>query len=112
MGEIMAVNKKALNLEMLKFAGFTYTEGGWSYPDGTDVGNRVSFFPGSFDECLKWIMPKLMSRYLVNIIIDDLGCDVKICQRGTLKLITMYMDKTLPLAFCLAVKELIKGVKR
>ena len=55
----MAVDKKALNLEMLKLVGFTCTGGIWSYPDGVDVDNGVPFFPGSLDECLKWIVPKL-----------------------------------------------------
>ena len=53
----MVLDKKALNLEMLRIAGFTCTGGIWTYPDGVDVDNGVPFFPGSFDECIKWLIP-------------------------------------------------------
>ena len=104
----MELDKKALNLEMLRIAGFTCTGGIWTYPDGVDVDNGVPFFPDDFNACLEWIVPKL----------NKWGYDLHLNQTGREKLWFFRIDRidgffssppteTPALAFCLAVKELI-----
>ena len=102
----MVLDKKALNIEMLKIAGFTCTGGIWSYPDGIDVDDGVPFFPESVDECFKWLVPKIWSLHY--IIFDQSG--VLLSQHKTAETkATVTRGRGEPaLAFCLAVKELTK----
>ena len=110
----MAVNKKALNLEMLEFAGFTHTEG-WSYPDGTMADDGVPFFPEDFNACLKWLVPKLQIKTLGVAMAYARSISFKLNNGGVCCLIEMNdysiftndrFSETFALAFCLAVQKL------
>ena len=107
----MAVDKKALNIEMLKIAGFTCTGGIWTYPDGVDVDNGVPFFPGDETACFKWIVPKL--RYCDLTKMDELSCDGHFrasvrSGEGIVGDVGHGEDKDPAIAFCLAMRELKK----
>ena len=100
----MVLDKKALNLELLEFAGFTCTGGIWTYPDGVDVDNGVPFFPGSLDEIFKWLVPELKRklRYERN--------DWKYYEFMHGWFLDFFFNKREPaLAFCLAVRGLKEG---
>ena len=103
----MAVNKKALNFELLKFAGFTCTGGIWSYPDGVDVDNGVPFFPESMDESFKWLWDKAID-YIMTTFFENIG--IEKARQALFNLWLRYINKgnKSALAFCLAIKELIK----
>ena len=112
------IDKKALNLEMLRIAGFTCTGGIWTYPDGVDVDNGVPFFPGSLDECIKWIVPKLGDVHISMGFRHDFGYDESECwvELGIRTSRDCSCDrcrtkydaeaKTPALAFCLAARKL------
>ena len=105
------INKKALNLEMLKIAGFTCAGGIWTYPDGVDVDNGVPFFPGSLDECITWIFPKLdeLGEYYITLQKKWNDSSVK---DVAISYVSWTQDEyngeasNYATAFCLAVQEL------
>ena len=106
----MAVNKKALNLEMLKIAGFTHTEGGWSYPDGTMVGKSVPFFLDpelGIAYCFKWLVPKLKPKTLMMETYEN-GYDWCILSEKPSGGAWNGYDNNPALALCLAIKEVMK----
>ena len=111
------INKKALNLEMLKIAGFTCTGGIWTYPDGVDVDNGVPFFPDSLDECVEWLLPPSLvgvhffrSEPLWICKLELLPDTPKSYSVGSTSepfyKISLGEAKTHALAFCLAMREL------
>ena len=121
----MAVDKKVLNLELLKLAGFTCTGGIWSYPDGVDVDNGVPFFPEDFNECLKWFLPillKLDAGLRLEYANTSVGDNAYAVISNAFKPWDTYENyefykrfgdvefeataKTLSMAFCLAVRKL------
>ena len=107
----MVLDKKALNLEMLRIAGFTCTGGIWTYPDGVDVDNGVPFFPGSLDECITWIFPKLYHIDIICNIYND-NCIVYV-YKDVNHYESYSADGITPaLAFCLAVKKLIVSLDK
>ena len=97
----MVFDKKALNIEMLKIAGFTCTGGIWTYPDGVDVDNGVPFFPESVDECFKWLTPKVIP------MLADINLSTE--KEAWYKLVGLWLEEPNPpsaLALCLAVAKL------
>ena len=109
MGDIQGTNtldKKALNLEMLKIAGFICTGGIWSYPDGVDVDNGVPFFPDDFNACLKWLVPEFERIELWQLLDKSYRWEI-VRKRDNLCSSYFWGDKNLVLAFCLAVRKLI-----
>ena len=100
------VDKNALNLEMLRIAGFTCTGGIWTYPDGVDVDNGVPFFPESFDECLKWIAPAVNITD-IHFMLDTGGASqLPSCTISTFGVRCVGYHEDIKVAFCLAVREL------
>ena len=99
----MQLDKKALNLEMLKIAGFTCTEGIWTYPDGVDVDNGVPFFPEDETACFKWLVPLVYEREGIEIIFGDGYCALEM---GYGEPSILEDAETPALAFCLAMREL------
>ena len=100
----MVLDKKALNIEMLKIAGFTYTGGIWTYPDGVDVDNGVPFFPDDETECFKWLVSKLGDYRLYMSNIYQRVWRIEIYGKGGADIFVE--NEHLALAFCLAMKEL------
>ena len=109
----MAKNDKlvGLNKELLIWRGFTQHGRIWTYPDGVDVEGRVPCFPESFDECLKWLAPRL---WICNITLEELlfwNVEVSIPDyHGPNKHGDgQALDENLAIAFCLAIQKLIRS---
>ena len=104
------MDKKVLNLEMLRIAGFTCTGGIWSYPDGVDVDNGVPFFPEDETACFKWLVPRVTKLgYEVRIITAFEGYVVGILRHSNCDIVASDNNTIAALAFCLAIEKLIRG---
>ena len=103
----MAVDKKALNIELLLWIGFTCSNGIWSYPDGVAVDNGVPFFPESLDACLKWLVPGIEDG-LQQIILqpDEYAWYLGMTVNDELYENIGYRPA---LALCLAIRKLINA---
>lgn len=90
-------DKVRLNHELLLFAGFTFSNGVWSYPDGETVDDGVPFFPDDLNAIFKRLMPELDGFQWSEVI-----------KVWAIKLI-FNKEADPALALCLAVKELINA---
>ncbi len=105
MGNNQRANQVRLNHELLLWAGFTLTNGVWSYPDGVTVDDGVPFFPEDETLCFKWLVPaieekgwfwRITSKY---VVLDKQGDYHEVS----------YRDHNTALAFCLAIQKLIRS---
>ncbi len=121
-------DKVRLNHELLLWGGFTRAEGVWKYPDGTTVDDGVPFFPESFDECERWFLPILLeldAGLRLEYADTSVGDNAYVVIGNAFKPWDTYENyefykrfgdvefeaaaKTLTLAFCLAIQELIRS---
>ncbi len=101
-----------LNHELLIWGGFTLSNGVWSYPDGITVDNGVPYFPGSLDECYKWLLPKIQER---GVSTDLIAYEHE--GYGILCIDVVHNEETLAdirdnepaIALCLAIQKLIRS---
>ena len=101
-------DKVRLNNDLLIWAGFTRSEGVWKYPDGTTVDDGTPFFPNDFNACLEWLVPA-GDITDISFMLDTGGtCQLPSCTIRTLSEAQIGYHEDIKVAFCLAVKELIK----
>lgn len=98
------MNKRELNERLLKFAGFTCSEGIWCYPDGVALERHPPIFPESLDACFEWLVPKLAGWYICKAEEPDMGGDCFAAINGG-----KYHEwaQTPALALCLTISKLI-----
>ncbi len=100
-------DKVRLNHELLIWRGFTLTNGVWSYPDGGTVDNGVPYFPEDETACCKWLLPKLgycELKYSNKKLYSSAKVQLRLDSEPYYG-----QDKTLALALCLAIQELIRS---
>ena len=99
-----------LNKYVAEWAGCKPYE--WRYPGDVHVGGAYPDLTGSFDNCIKWVFPKLAdggTNSYVNIYYDEkLGFAVfadsgEVCYYET--------GKNLALAFCRTIEKMRDEVK-
>ena len=103
----MELDKKALNKELLLWAGFTCNNGVWSYPDGIVVDDGAPFFPESLDACFKWLVPKMEECHISIGTTDGFSVTVYCVHNGHTEDYTAYADNP-ALALFSAIYGVIK----